>query len=305
MFSDSLPFPGHQWPVKNPSRQRAHSPFFIFGHPRSGTTLLRSLLVRHPDVFIPPENPALWRMIREFGGRRSAPWTKVVDAVVESFATGYEADTWGLSLPEVKARALALSPRDRSLARLLALFYECYGERYARGKPIWGDKTTPGEFVYLDKLDRVFPVAAAIHIVRDGRDCVASAMRAGFYNNNPEEAARAWRDNLQHCRRFAVSRRSHGLFLEVRYEELVQAPEAVLARICALLGLALDPGMLVVNDAALQGMPDVGVLPQHANVHRPLFTASIGRWESEFNASQRDSLERIMGRELRRSGYLS
>jgi len=41
--------------------------FFILGRPRSGTTLLRTLLDAHPQVKVPPEYPVVLQLYKKYG----------------------------------------------------------------------------------------------------------------------------------------------------------------------------------------------------------------------------------------------
>jgi hypothetical protein len=303
MFSDRLPGRRHLWPVRNVGQPSPHNPFFVLGHPRSGTTLLRAILSRHPDVFVPPENGGLWRMIRVFGDVRSRSWEEVVDRVLAEFEQGYDYATWALDTAELRDRARQIPEQQRNLAALIGFVYQVYGEQHAPGKAVWGDKTTPGSFDYLGKLSLVYPDAAYVHIIRDGRDCVASAMKAGFFNRDIALAARAWRDNVSLCRRFGVARADAGRYLELRYESLVSDPAQQLPGICRVLGITPDPAMLEHDDSIFARLPDVSVLHQHANVARPVFRGSVGKWRRGLSPQQLQTVEKIMGSELEHCGY--
>lgn len=303
MFSDTLPGKRRQWPVRAGSGENSPCPFFVLGHPRSGTTLLRALLSRHPDVFIPPENGALWRMIRVFGDTRSGDWEGVVDSVLGEFEKGYEYHAWGLDSRELRDQALAIPRQERSLEVLIATVYRRYGERFAPGKTLWGDKTTPGSFSHLYKLPLVFPRSSYLHIIRDGRDCVASAMQAGFYDRDIGLAARAWRDNVRQCRRFGNGARGSRGYLEIHYESLVDDPASCLPGICKLLGIEPAAAMLSYDGDVADQLPDVQSLQHHANVTRPIFRNSVGKWRQQLSAQQCREVEQITGAELLRSGY--
>lgn len=290
------------WPVRASSSGERREPFFVLGSPRSGTTLLRSILCAHPDVFIPPENGAFLRMIRVFMSLRTSTWDAVVTGVLDAFREGYEFDKWAIDLDTAKLAATSLPPEARSLVALIDLLYAGYGETHAPGKRSWGDKSTPGNYDYLGKLSLVFPNALYVHIVRDGRDCVASCIRAGFFDESYYEAAYAWRDNVKACRRLG-GHLAPGRFLEIRYEELVSsAPEAV-ARLCEFLRLTPVDSMLEPHRGSARAVPDVERVEHHANVRRPISTDSLGKWRSQLPSAQMGLVNRILGPELRACGY--
>jgi hypothetical protein len=301
LFSDRSIGAG-KWPVRETgSSSNRYQPFFVLGSPRSGTTLLRALLCAHPDTFIPPENGALRAMIRVFGSTRAEPWPTVVAAVLDRFAEGYEFQHWGLDLDELKRVAGDWPIENRSLAGLIRFVYMEYGARHSVHKRHWGDKSTPGEFRYLDKLALVFPGARYVHIVRDGRDCVASSIRAGFFEGDYYQAAYAWRDNVRVCRRFGRGRSAH--FLELRYEDLVTSPAREVARLCRFLGIEPVDAMLEHHSLVQQTAPDVGGIGHHENVRRPISKESLGKWRTELPVSALDVVSRIVSPEMKQYGY--
>ena len=291
-----------KWPVREAEgAAEPYQPFFLLGSPRSGTTLLRALLCAHPDVLIPPENGALRAMIRVFGSMRGEPWPSVVAAVLDRFAGGYEFEHWGIDVEAVKKLTAELPLEERSLAALIRVLYLEYGSRHGLDKRFWGDKSTPGEYLYLNKLTLVFPKARYVHIVRDGRDCVASSVRAGFFEGSYYQAAYAWRDNVRFCRRFGRSRSER--FLELRYEDLVSSPRVEVARLCRFLGIEPVDSMLEHHNLVGKTAPDVGGIDHHQNVRRPISKDSVGKWRSGLPAGALGIVSRIVGPELRVHGY--
>ena len=151
---------------------------------------------------------------------------------------------WGLS-PDAVARRLR--PGMTTGAAIAAVF-----ETYAaeRGKPRWGDKT-PLYMQHLPLLERLFPRAAYVHLIRDGRDAATSflevpdgIMTAGW--GHPRDAAgfaAQWATEVRAARALGA-RVGPARHLEVRYEALVAAPGEELRRVCAFAGLEYDDGML-------------------------------------------------------------
>jgi tetratricopeptide (TPR) repeat protein len=58
-------------PASRDSKER--SPVFLVGFPRSGTTLLDTILMGHPGVVVMEEQPVLLRVEKEFGGFDAIP----------------------------------------------------------------------------------------------------------------------------------------------------------------------------------------------------------------------------------------
>ena len=131
---------------------------------------------------------------------------------------------WGLSADAVAGR---LRPGMTTGEAIGAVFAAYAAER---GKQRWGDKT-PLYMQYLTLLERLFPDARIVHLVRDGRDAALSflAVPAGIMTagwGHPRDAAGfacQWATEVRDAR--ALGRRvGPTRYLEVRYEELVAEP---------------------------------------------------------------------------------
>jgi hypothetical protein len=211
---------------------------FVLGVRRSGTTLLRVMLDRHPGLAVPDESYFIPQLARRHRGEVD------VDAFVDDLRRLPTLVEWGLS-PESVA---ALLEPGMLPGQAIAAIFEAYAE--ARGKSSWGDKT-PLYMQYLPVLERLFPSTLYVHLIRDGRDAALSflSVPAGIMSEgwgHPRDAAGfacQWATEVRAAR--ALGRRvGSGRYLEVRYEALVADPEAELRRICGFTGLEYDAGML-------------------------------------------------------------
>jgi protein-tyrosine sulfotransferase len=291
-----------KWPVRDASKEGPCIPFFIIATPRSGTTLLRAILAQHPTIFIPPENGNIGAMIRTFGSYRGYPWNSIVDAVFEVFRQGYGFRHWKIDLAEVKRTAEALPIEERTLAMLIHLLYYTYGAIHSPGKTRWGDKTVPGSIKHVEKVDLVFPEARYIHIVRDGRDCLASCMKSGFFGRDYIRGAYVWKNNIRRCQLFGKRLKRQNRFFELRYEDLVSTPAQVVSAVCSFLALEATEAMLHYR-GTVDHMPDILSAPYHRNVLRPIFRDSIGKWEQQLPQSTLHAVMKIIGPELAIWGY--
>ena len=301
VLSDQLLGRKPRWPVQGPPQEMAPRPFFIIGYPRSGTTLLRAILSLRHDIFIPPENGSLGRMIRAFGSHRTQAWQVTVKAVLRAFCKGYEFHHWDIDLAAVQRSAESLPQEERTLAELFNLIYLHYGSLHTPGKTRWGDKSAPGYAHHLQKIDYVFPHAQYIHIVRDGRDCIASAVKAGFFGKSFIRAAYAWKDTIRECRRFSRKIHPQTRFFELRYEDLASSPQKEISAVCRFLAIEPTPEML--HYTGIHSITDMKTIPHHQNVIKPIFRDSIGSWQRQLPSSELHSIMRIIGKELAFFGY--
>jgi len=155
---------------------------------------------------------------------------------------------------------------DDDLARTLAIGAQTYagyvGALYgayaiARGKGIAGEKT-PDYVRCIPLLDRLFPWARFVHIVRDGRDVALSALdwagegkgpgRFALWSTEPiAVCALWWRRQVEPGARVGRSMAA-GRYREIRYETLVSHPEPPLRGLCSFLGLPYDVAMERFHD---------------------------------------------------------
>ncbi|MGE5216459.1 MAG: sulfotransferase family protein [Chloroflexota bacterium] len=103
-------------------------------------------------------------------------------------------------------------------------------------RPYWVSKT-PSLVRRLDLLHKMYPDCAIIHIVRDGRDVALSTISVRLGPKNVRHAARRWKDMVLSSRRLEKNRR----YLEIRYEELITAPEQTLDSVFTVLGFDERP----------------------------------------------------------------
>lgn len=223
-------------------------PVFIFGLPRSGTTLVEQILASHPRIYGAGE--------RLFG-RRSF---EKLPAVAGRLAPPIELVA---SVDESSLKRLA----GEHLAQLNALDLGRY-DRIV-------DKL-PDNYLYIGLLVAMFPNAVFIHCCRDLRDVAVSCWMNDFRNIR-------WASDLDHiASRFRQYRRLaahwHRVFpapiLRIDYEETVTDLEGTARRLLDAVGLPWDSACLdfhrtrrIVRTASL------------SQVRQPLYTRSLARWK--------------------------
>ena len=274
------------------------SPFFIVGHPRSGTTLVRAIINSHARLYVPPETgflpflqvdgqaPAKDRPLArkevtsllQHIGRLNREWQSLVHDTAEF----YEALSNGRDGPTV--------------AQVLdALYRRRMGERGER----WGDKT-PSYVSYIPHIDRLFPEALFVHVIRDGRDTVLSAREKweGRHHLDSYYLLQRWVENVIAGRRNGRLL-GQGRYLEIHYEDLVAQPAESVRQLCDFLGETFRPAMLD-HTQQFQEMNTVG---GHPEVRRPIFSTSAGRWRREMAPFDRKLAHHLAGPTLHAFGY--
>lgn len=215
---------------------RAHPPMpVVVGAPRSGTTLLRMMLDAHPHLAIPPETGFL-PALAALDGPAAVDPTALARTIASHPAGAPNWPDFHLAEEALQAAIAALpAPSPAEAARC---FYRLYAARF--GKPRSGDKTPVHAFA-LPTIARLLPEAAVLHIIRDGRDAALSLRPLWFApGKDMPTLARHWRGFVTAARAGA---QDCPRYMELRFEELVRDPEAVLRRVAAFLDLAYHPAM--------------------------------------------------------------
>jgi hypothetical protein len=267
-----------------------NAPVVVLGVSRSGTTLLKEMLDRHSKLAIPSESyfiPQLWD---RHGPRPDR------EAILADLGRLARIREWGVSLDDVRGRL----PVEGSFADVIAAVYRTHAD--AQGKTRFGDKT-PAYMQYLELLERAFPGAQYVHIVRDGRDAalsfVAMRRRPRFNWARPRrlgDFACQWDFEVRAARRFGATVAA-GRYLELRYENLVADPDLHLRGICSFLGLRFEPEMLEYHDGL-----DATTLQDHPRLAQPP-TTGLRDWREQMSPREVELFEAIAGPLLAELGY--
>lgn len=271
------------------------APFFLLGAARSGTTLLRLVLDRHPRLSIPPESHFLLPLLERFPIDR--PLDTAEARLAADLIAGHRrfAD-WPVDAAKLRAAFSALAP-----CPLAALVDRVFRLAIApTGKPRWGDKT-PAYTPYWRHLAALFPEARLLHLVRDGRDVAASLERLGWHGRGVYGRARYWRSRAAAAAR-SLARLGPGRCLVVRYEDLVLETESTVERICGFLGEEPVPEMLCFDGGDRARLSDLDG-PVHPEVGRRPRPTDVERWRREGSWWGLLQFEAVAGRALSRAGY--
>lgn len=252
-----------------PGPDERPSPMFLFGFPRSGTTLLDTMLMGHPRVRVLEEKqafPTIERSIGDMANLADMDATKIRDA------------------------------RDRywaGVAELTDLPDNC----------LLVDKSP----LYLNKLPyiwRLFPDAKFVLTLRHPMDVVLSCFITNFRPNaamanflDLQRAAELY--DLSFASFVAARDLLHPSVFTVVYERMIADKDAELRPLFEWLGLDWHEDAL--DHQATAAKRGIISTASYAQVHEPLYTRSAGRW-----ARYRDQLkpvEAIIAPWIERFGY--
>ena len=291
--------------------------FFIFGHARSGTTLLMRLVRLHPEVHCSYQahfftrQPLLKSLVdtpeaEEWLGRKSNRWNR------------------GRDLSPLVLRAAGDFILERDAAQ--------------EGKRIVGDKS-PSSTIHgqaVRDMHAVYPDAKLVYIVRDGRDVLISerfrnlveeskflkqedrriieelrrdqaqfmdGRRSLFTEPVIRRVASGWVKNLEEIEEEA-QRLFPGKYFSLRYEDLLQRPFEEIQKVWNFLGVQTDPS---IQDDILREMasnPDEEWQSQrNEDIASFLPKGHAGNWQRLFTEHDKTVFKEAAGKMLVKWGY--
>lgn len=285
-------------------------PVFILGGARSGTTILYNLLAVHPDVcwisYLSDARPGAAAPVRRHrwldlpvvgAAQRRAivrnrpnrarmrwmPWPAEGDHTWHGYA-GFGAAPYGTE-----------THLDGSMEGRLRGAIETHLR--VTGRPRFLCKQTANNR-RLELIDRMFPDACYLHLIRDGRAVANSMIREPWWNDmhvwwlgkrvrewsdgDPVVlAALYWQKTIEEIRRHAS--RFGDRYMEVRYEALAGDTRAVVGEAVRFAGLSADA-------AHLEMLPET--LP---NMNH--------KWREKLTAAQQSEMSGAIGSALDALGY--
>lgn len=266
-------------------------PIFLLGMPRSGTKLLRGLLLEHSSIGIPKvETEFLPLWVRQ--------WNSYGDlSKYDKFLVFYHS---AVKLPYFQYMAInntlissdawfGLCKEFSPAGVFEALIRHDVNIPYG-AQAIWGDKSPS----YIDSLPIIkeqFPQAKIIHIVRDVRDYCLSINKA--WGKNMFRASQRWVDSVTKVKE--DSRVYPNDYLEIHYESLLENPRTNLINICEFLELEFEENMLNLSTET----ENFGAAKQK----KEIVFDNKEKYKTLMKDSVRSKIESIAAPTLREYGY--
>ena len=292
--------------------------FFIFGHARSGTTLLMRLVRLHPEVHCNYQ--------AHFFSRRP---------LLKSLVNTPEAEEWLSRKSNRWNRGRDLSP----LVLRVAADFIMERDAMQAGKRIVGDKsplsTIHGQAVR--ELHSIYPDAKLIYIVRDGRDVMISERFRNFIEESKfmtSEDRRILNDLHRDQEAFGAGKRSlfskpfiervaqgwvadvsevegEGMrlfptaFMTARFEDLLRDPFGEVCKVWQFLGASAAKQTL---EQAIQGEmssnPDQEWQSRrNEDIATFLTKGQAGNWRTLFTEEDKALFKQVAGETLVKCGY--
>jgi Sulfotransferase family len=284
--------------VPGTDSDRSSRPVFVIGCHRSGTNLLYDMLLSSGGFAIYRSHLAVFEsLIPRFGslenrGNREnllRTWLQT-----KCFrCTGLDAET-------LSSRILN---ECRSGPDFIRIVMGTVAQ--SQGAPRWA-LYDPDNVLHIEKLKAGMPNALFLHIVRDGRDIALSLKKMGGFRPLPWRRSKIgslvatglyWEWMVRSGRK--GGNRFPADYMEIRYEDLVTAPQEVLQKVGAFLAHDLDFSR--IRSVGLGRLSESNSSFREENPEQKI--NPVGRWRQRLSRDEVGAIEAAIGGCLEETGY--
>ncbi len=286
-------------------------PIFICGHPKAGTSLITALLDGHPLVVAYPEETMFFRrFIPAIEGKSEDERISLVDQLLihifewnQESPPPHQKDYPDRDYSDIDFETIRKTyrnelssgePKEYLNAAILS-FGKVSGLLTDESR-FWVEKTPYNEFYAAQIFDN-WPDAHCIHIVRDPRDNFISYQRKQ-QDWTAKVFAWSWvrstQAGLKNLKEFG---KAHYLLL--RFEDLLQDPEAVTQQIADFLGIPWHEVLLTPTRAGDSWRGN----SMFDDKFQSISTDPIGRWKNLISQFELAEVQAIAGKTMREMAY--
>jgi len=212
---------------------------FLVGCPRSGTTLLQSVVASHPEVASFPESHFFAKLLekRKLWERKLDLNSKEIHKCIDDFLAEVNHKELKNIFPKHYAFAFQFANSFKEVLDILAEMQD---------KEMWLEKT-PRHLHYISEIERWINEAKFIHVIRQGQDVVASMYEVT--NKYPElwsgtrsieKCINRWINDIDISRKY-IHQSNH---IIISYEQITDDYESVLKILGKFIGTSFDPNIL-------------------------------------------------------------
>ncbi len=277
---------------------RNHAPGFVMGCHRSGTNLLYDMLLSSGGFAIYRGFLPIYKiLIPRFGSMENrANREKILETWLRS--KGFRRT--GLDAEQLSAHILEECRNGGDFIRVVM-------DSVARSQQAkrWA-VYDPDNVLHVERVKRDIPNALFVHIIRDGRDIALSLKKMGGFTPLPWD--RGQTDSLVATALYwewmIHQGRSYGSkfpadYIEIRYEDLITAPQETLGKLGAFIDHELDYDR--IQTAGLGRLSETNSSFREEGTKEKL--NPLGRWKERLTQADVAAIEATVGDCLQENGY--
>jgi len=271
---------------------------FMMGTQRSGSNLLRLMLNQLPEIAAPHPPHILQRMTPLMSAYGDLQKDDHFRTLVDDVCRLVELNPVPWEGVEFDRDVIAQQAQSRSLMGVFEAVYDQMAQD--QGAASWCCKSL-ANIKFLPAIEAHFRNARYIYLYRDGRDVAVSFRKAIVGEKHYYHIARDWAQT----QRLALTMEAHiesDRFFRVKYEDMVEEPEATMKQLCEFLDTRYRPDMLNFHETdeahrAAQSSDLWG------NVTQPIMKGNTGKFRTEASEEDVRIFESVAGDVLDKLKY--
>lgn len=276
--------------------------FLVIGRPRSGTTLIQTLLEAHPNVIIPPESQVVRQCYMRF--KKVKKWQKEqLNQLVDFLYDDIKFREWKISRKELLNNLLDY-PDPLDFGVIIRIIYFHYISVFPKKEIlVFGDKN-PTYSVNPEEILKIIPDVKIVHIVRDYRDHILSVQRVKLLNSNLALIANLWKNSqkkiLSHIEKDPES------IISFKYEDFVSNPEYYLKEVCKFLSIPFSQSILNYTQKEKEMKKEKAIVGNdvfHGNLFKPISARNVEMWKTKMTKRDTMLADYFVGKYAELSGY--
>lgn len=276
--------------------------FFIIGRPRSGTTLLRTILDAHPNIKIPTECFFILQLFRKYNKVKNWDDNKIQCFLKDLRNTRfYKVNSFDDKSIYNDLLAAKGENDYQSMCKIVIMNYQSIFLK--EEIMLLGDKN-PFYSFFFSNVFSIFRDAKFIHIVRDYRDNYISIFNARFENPSLVYNVLRWKKSIRTIDKLKNAYPAQ--FYTLRYEDLVADSTKYLKEICLFLNIPFHDELLdfyKYKDKFKEKYP-LEILDRiHKNLFTPISAENVGIWSETLSEKDIALADYVAGTEGEKYGY--
>ena len=231
----------------------AEGPFFMVGFPRSGTTLLDTILRSHSSIEVIEEKPLVEKLVKNLDSLSQNNF-KNLEKIGEEQIN---------KIKDIYLKELKINTSKKNDEKILI------------------DKL-PLNLIYIGEILKVFPNSKFIFSLRHPCDCVLSCFMQNFKMNNAmanflniEDSAKLYDSSMKLWEIYLSNFNPN--YIEVKYEDLVENFNKTILSILKFLKLPWEDSVLRFNKTAKDRF-QINT-PSYDQVIQPIYKSATNRWK--------------------------
>ncbi|MFZ0418140.1 MAG: sulfotransferase [Candidatus Sulfotelmatobacter sp.] len=283
--------------MNSSSLNKSRRPVFVLGSPRSGTTLLYHMLLSAGNFAVYRTESNVFNLLMPRFGNLSVRSNR--QALMKVWLGSKLFTRSELEAAEIEQKVVS---DCRSYGDFLRVVMGEIARK--QGVERWAD-CTPDHLLYLSVIKREIPEALVVHIVRDGRDVALSLDKQRWIRPFPWDRDKGVLVAGLYWQWMVNKGRENGRMLgadytEIHFEDLIQNPRPVLAKLGEFLDHDLDYDRIL--KVGIGSVSDPNTSFQPGSDDKKKFNP-VGRWRDHFSSEQLAGFESLMGGTLESLGY--